>query len=148
MNLRVDWRASCSLVGTVVKWLSVALLGPLAVALYHGDGWQPKPDNAQDVMGTDQEEGSGGGSFDIETDIDADSVEHPTEDEVDFAEAISEKLAGTGATPDEAFESKGGLEGVVGNNADQFGVTPDVEAIRTVIYENVSHLDAGDLDAE
>ena len=38
MTLRVDWRASLSLVGTVVKWLSVPLLFPLALALYYGDG--------------------------------------------------------------------------------------------------------------
>jgi trk system potassium uptake protein TrkH len=38
MNLRVDWRASCSLVGTVVKWLAVALVFPLALALFYGEG--------------------------------------------------------------------------------------------------------------
>jgi trk system potassium uptake protein TrkH len=38
MTLRVDWRASAALVGTVVKWLSVPLLAPLAVSLYYGDG--------------------------------------------------------------------------------------------------------------
>ncbi|WP_323192028.1 TrkH family potassium uptake protein [Halostella sp. PRR32] len=38
MNVRVDWRASVSLVGTVVKYLAVALLLPLLVALWYGDG--------------------------------------------------------------------------------------------------------------
>jgi len=38
MTVRVDWRASVALVGTVVKWLTVPLLAPLAVALYYGDG--------------------------------------------------------------------------------------------------------------
>jgi trk system potassium uptake protein TrkH len=38
MTLRVNWRASVSLVGTVLKWLTVPLLVPLAVALYYGDG--------------------------------------------------------------------------------------------------------------
>ena len=38
MNLRVDWRSSCSLVGTVVKWLSVALLFPLTLAIFYGEG--------------------------------------------------------------------------------------------------------------
>jgi len=37
-GLRVDWRASAALVGTVVKWLSVPLLVPLGVSLYYGDG--------------------------------------------------------------------------------------------------------------
>jgi trk system potassium uptake protein TrkH len=35
-RLRVDWRASVGLVGTVVKYLSAALLIPLAVALFYG----------------------------------------------------------------------------------------------------------------
>jgi trk system potassium uptake protein TrkH len=38
VTLRVDWRASAALVGTVVKWLSVPLVAPLAVSLYYGDG--------------------------------------------------------------------------------------------------------------
>ncbi|UPW01124.1 TrkH family potassium uptake protein [Halorussus gelatinilyticus] len=38
MNLRVDWRASVSLVGTVVKWLAVAMAFPLALAVFYGDG--------------------------------------------------------------------------------------------------------------
>jgi trk system potassium uptake protein TrkH len=37
-ELRVDWRASVSLVGSVVKYLSVPLVLPLLVALYYGDG--------------------------------------------------------------------------------------------------------------
>ena len=35
-RLRVDWRASVGLVGTVVKYLSATLLVPLAVALFYG----------------------------------------------------------------------------------------------------------------
>lgn len=35
-RLRVDWRASLGLVGTVVKYLSGAFLIPLVVALYYG----------------------------------------------------------------------------------------------------------------
>ena len=38
MTVRVDWQASVSLVGTVVKWLAAALLFPLAVAIYYGEG--------------------------------------------------------------------------------------------------------------
>ncbi|WP_135828185.1 TrkH family potassium uptake protein [Halorussus halobius] len=38
MTLRVDWRASCSLVGAVVKWLAVTLVFPLGVAVYYGEG--------------------------------------------------------------------------------------------------------------
>lgn len=38
MTLRVDWRASCSLVGTVVKWLAVTLLFPLAIAVFYDEG--------------------------------------------------------------------------------------------------------------
>ncbi len=35
-QLRVDWRASVGLVGTVIKYLSVAFLLPLVVGLYYG----------------------------------------------------------------------------------------------------------------
>jgi trk system potassium uptake protein TrkH len=38
LSLRVDWRASCSLVGTVVKWLAVAMVFPLALAIFYGEG--------------------------------------------------------------------------------------------------------------
>ncbi len=38
MNLRVDWRASLSLVGTVLKYLAVPLVLPLLAGLYYGDG--------------------------------------------------------------------------------------------------------------
>ncbi|OAQ53052.1 hypothetical protein HTG_09480 [Natrinema mahii] len=37
MRIRVDWRSSCSLTGTVLKWLAVPLGGPLALALVDGD---------------------------------------------------------------------------------------------------------------
>jgi trk system potassium uptake protein TrkH len=37
-SVRVDWRASCSLVGTVVKWLAVAMVFPLALAIFYGEG--------------------------------------------------------------------------------------------------------------
>jgi len=36
LNLRVDWRSSVSLVGTVLKYLAVPLLFPLLVSLYYG----------------------------------------------------------------------------------------------------------------
>ncbi|NKE37978.1 TrkH family potassium uptake protein [Natronococcus sp. JC468] len=36
MSFRVDWRVSCRLVGTVLKWLWVPLLLPLGIALYDG----------------------------------------------------------------------------------------------------------------
>lgn len=119
-------------------------------ALYHGEGWQDEPDNAQAVTDTDGDgSGSSGASFDIDVDVDDDAVEHPTEDEKEFAGTISEKIAGTGADPDEAIFGKGDnkmdLEGLVGANADQFSVTPDVDAIRRVVYENTAHLDAEDL---
>ena len=37
MTLRVDWRAATSLVGTVIKYLSAALVAPFLVALVYGD---------------------------------------------------------------------------------------------------------------
>lgn len=120
-------------------------------SLFHGDGWQPEPDNA----GEGESEDTSGASFDVDVDTgdddDADDggVEHPTDDEVQFGEMVAEKLAGTGATPDqEIFPVDGGktdLEGLVGHNAEEFAETPDVDAIREVVYENVNHLDTEDL---
>ncbi|RQG97463.1 TrkH family potassium uptake protein [Natrarchaeobius oligotrophus] len=37
MRIRVDWRSSCSLTGTVLKWLAVALAVPLGLSLLDGD---------------------------------------------------------------------------------------------------------------
>ncbi|WP_255169413.1 TrkH family potassium uptake protein [Natrononativus amylolyticus] len=41
MRIRVDWRSSCSLTGTVLKWLAVPLSVPLALAIYDGDPVYP-----------------------------------------------------------------------------------------------------------
>ncbi|QCC49885.1 TrkH family potassium uptake protein [Halapricum salinum] len=40
-RLRVNWRASLSLVGTVIKYLSVPLLLPLLTGVYYGEGIVP-----------------------------------------------------------------------------------------------------------
>ena len=37
MRIRVDWRSSCSLTGTVLKWLAVPLALPLLLAVVDGD---------------------------------------------------------------------------------------------------------------
>ncbi|ELY55061.1 TrkH family potassium uptake protein [Natronolimnohabitans innermongolicus] len=37
MQIRVDWRSSCSLTGTVLKWLAVPLAVPLVLAIFDGD---------------------------------------------------------------------------------------------------------------
>ncbi|WP_436346398.1 TrkH family potassium uptake protein [Natronorubrum sp. FCH18a] len=37
MGIRVDWRSSCSLTGTVLKWLAVPLAVPLVLAVFDGD---------------------------------------------------------------------------------------------------------------
>lgn len=115
--------------------------------LYEGEGWLTVPDETQDALDAD---GDSGGSFDTpDVDIDGDSVDHPTEQEVEFAEGIAEKLAGTGVSPeDDIFPTDEGnvdLEGIVQANTDQFQVTPDVDAIREVVYENTSHLSTEDL---
>jgi len=41
LDLRVEWRTSASLLGTIVKYLAVALLPPLALAAYDGEGIVP-----------------------------------------------------------------------------------------------------------
>jgi trk system potassium uptake protein TrkH len=39
--IRVDWRSSLALVGTVLKWLTVAFVLPVGVGLYYGEGVVP-----------------------------------------------------------------------------------------------------------
>jgi len=116
--------------------------------LYHGEGWQDEPENADwGVSGADND----GGNFDTpDVDVDDDSIEHPTEQERAFAEGVAEKIAGTGADPDDAIfpisdDENVGLEGLVDHNSDSFQVEPDVDAIREVVYENAGHLDTDDL---
>jgi trk system potassium uptake protein TrkH len=41
MRVRVDWRVSCRLVGTVLKWLWVPLVFPLGIALFDGSAVEP-----------------------------------------------------------------------------------------------------------
>ncbi|MCU4743507.1 TrkH family potassium uptake protein [Halobacteria archaeon AArc-m2/3/4] len=41
MRIRVDWRSSCSLTGTVLKWLAVPLAAPLLLAVFDGDAALP-----------------------------------------------------------------------------------------------------------
>lgn len=115
--------------------------------LYHGEGWMPEEEETQDAL----ESGDGdGGSFNTpDVDIDGDSVEHPTEQEVEFAEGIAEKIAGTGVSPDEEiFPTEDGnvdLEGIVGEREDEFNVSPDVDSIRRIVYQNAAHLSEEDL---
>ena len=37
MTLRINWKAALSLTGTITKWLAIALMLPLLVAIYYGD---------------------------------------------------------------------------------------------------------------
>ncbi|MCL7417602.1 MAG: TrkH family potassium uptake protein [Halalkalicoccus sp.] len=41
MRAKVDWRVSATLVGTVLKWLSVPLGFPLLIAVYYGESLSP-----------------------------------------------------------------------------------------------------------
>jgi hypothetical protein len=111
------------------------------INLYTGEGWMDEPDGWS--YGSTEDTG---GSFDVSVEMDEDEVEHPTDEEIQFAQQIATKLEGTGATPeDEVFQADDGnvdLEGLVGANAGNFSVTPDVDSIRQKIYENTSHLSA------
>jgi hypothetical protein len=116
--------------------------------LYTGEGWQDTPDNAQNV--TDNSGEDGGGSFDVDvSDDDGDEVSHPTDGEVEFAQMVSEQIAGTGADPrDDIFNADGNdvnLEGLIGANSGNFEVTPDVAAITEEVFERADHLSTGDL---
>lgn len=117
--------------------------------LYHGEGWQDEPDNAQSIS-ADGDGGDNGGSFDVPSDDNDDAIEHPTDEEETFAKTVSEQITGAvnddgeQATPDEAFSEQGGLEGVVESNAGNFDNETDLEAIRTAIYTYTDELSADD----
>jgi len=119
------------------------------MSLYHGEGWADEPQNVQ----TDSDDGgsdNSGGSFDLDVDAGGDdTVDHPTDTETEFGENISEKIAGTGVSPDdEIFPTEDGnvdLEGIIEERADVFDAEPDVGAIRRVVYETTDHLSESDL---
>lgn len=103
-------------------------------ALYEGDGWPPVGD--PDFM---QSDGDDGGSFDIEGPGDGD-VEHPTDEEQEFGQMVSEKLAGTDAEPSDEVFGGNDLEGLVEANSENFDQEYDVDAIRGVVVDNTEHL--------
>lgn len=128
--------------------LSAEFDNPKAIyGLYHGEGWQDEPADAD--WGVSD---STGGSFDTpDIEVDDDSIAHPTDQERVFAEGVAEKIAGTGAKPENDIFPVGDdgetvdLAALVAHNEDQFQVEPDADAIREIIYENVGHLDTDDL---
>lgn len=110
---------------------------------YKGDGWN----EALNLDNKSEDGGSEGGSFDISVnDGDDGGVEHPTDNEIEFAQMVIEKIEGTEADPADAIfgggDEKTDLDGLVAANEGNFDVTPDVSAIDTYIRENTSHLTA------
>jgi hypothetical protein len=110
---------------------------------YEDDGWNEglNLDNKSEGGSSD------GSSFDIDVNEgDDDDPEHPTDNEVEFANMVVEKIEGTGADPADAIfgdgDEKTDLEGLVAANEGNFDVTPDVAAIDATIRENASHLTA------
>jgi hypothetical protein len=110
---------------------------------YEDDGWNGglNLDNKSEGGSSD------GSSFDIDVnEADDDGPEHPTDNEVEFANMVVEKIEGTGADPADAIfgdgDEKTDLEGLVAANEGNFDVTPDVDAIDATIRENASHLTA------
>lgn len=65
-------------------------------------------------------------------------------EEEQFIDEVAADLAGTGQTPEEAYD--GGVEGLVGKYRDQFSDSPDVERIRLGVFSAVAHLDTDDLE--
>ncbi len=103
----------------------------VSMSLYHGDGWQDRPANAE----------ASADDFNIEVDA-AGGVEDTdglTSAQEAFVESTVNALEGTDLTPAEAFN--GGLNGLM----ETHGVAGDVEEIREAIYANASHLNEDDL---
>lgn len=100
-----------------------------------GDGWQTRPEGA--VSGT--------GTGDFEVSVDQGSDEQIQQQYAQFADMVADELA-EGLTPDEAYS--GGLESLIGKNAEAFHVVPSANDIRPLIYERVAWLDADDLESD
>lgn len=106
-----------------------------AMHMFEGPGWQDEPENADyEPPGSDE--------FDV-------SVETADEEDVEeqwdeFASMIASNLP-DGLSPDEAYT--GGLESVIEKNESKFHEVPTEDQIRTRVYEQVSWLDADEIEA-
>ena len=114
--------------------------------MYHGEGWQPQPDGFGSADGDDDAD-TAGGSFDMDVSTDDSEATEDTltDDERQFAEMVTEQLTGTGAHPDDEVFLDGSedLIGLVQHNLSNFGTDdPNVDAIRSFIVENSSHIDS------
>lgn len=87
--------------------------------------------------------GTGSGLDTADVSVDAGDEETIEEQHDQFADMIVDELP-DGMTPDEAYD--GGLEGLIGRNADSFHVTPDADDVRERVYANVAWLDVEDLE--
>lgn len=102
--------------------------------MYTGAGWPDEPENWTPSNASEVDSfGIAGGD---ESAIEA--------EEEQFVSEVAADLAGTGNTPEDAYE--GGLDGLVGKYRDQFSEAPDVERIREQVYDRVAHLDTDDLE--
>jgi len=111
-------------------------------SMYHGDGWQPQPEGYSVDA---EEEDTSGGSFDMGVSTDDTDDGGLSDDEQQFAEMVTEQLTGTGAHPDDEVFLDGSedLIGLVQHNLSNFGTDdPNVDAIRSFIVENSSHIDS------
>ena len=100
------------------------------MSLYHGQGWQDKPANA--------EAPAQGFDIQVQTNEPAE-VDGLTDSQLAFVDSVVNALSDTDLTPDEAFN--GGLAGLM----EQHGVTGDVDEIAEAVFDNTPHLDVDDL---
>lgn len=101
-----------------------------------GAGWQDRPEGATTAA-------SGTGDFEVS--VDQGSDEQIQAQYARFADMVASEIA-EGLTPDEAYD--GGLESVIGKNAEAFHVVPSANDVRPLIYERVPWLDADDLESD
>lgn len=95
--------------------------------LYHGDGWQDRPANAQGPAP----------SFNIQVPGKETDEYGLNPVQQSFVSSLVSALEGTGHTIESAFGEAGGLEGLM----TQHGVEGDSEAIRAAVHDRVTHLD-------
>jgi len=109
----------------------------VSFSMYHGEGWEDKPENATPQTS----------DFDVSGSVDTatDETDGFTESQLTFIDAIEGAMKGSGETVESFYADDGGLAAVIERNSANFDVTPDVGEVRIELYERLLYLDPADI---
>lgn len=115
----------------------------VSFTLYHGEGWEDEPENAETMASDFDVGGSSTDGDDDDAEVGADGF---TENQRTFIDAVEGAMAGSGQTVAEFYEAEGGLGAVIERNTGNFDTTPKVDDVRAELYDRLSHLNSDDLE--